>query len=447
MSGARNRRFPRTAGAVPEVAPKIEREKIRHPQPKDLLLDAGEPGPSRQVSMAEHADGTIYAVGNDAYVDEADLDWTPQDDASAEASDWDYEPEDDWTLDGDDQSSSTGYEETVVDHGGEESGVVWEDDAYDDHFIEDDPDEVTFGQASEDITLGPEVELAGRRDVRPKPPKPAPAPRARTPKQQTPRQRQRTMAPQPGRQPRTQGGDALAPPPMAGGFARRMEQQRQRPPPVAEADAQPVDNGRFSRTRATLGVTEDASDTEVLQPSRGGPTPRRRQAHPKPATPRSTGRRASRPRRGGARRKGLMKIASVLVLLVGGGWFAYQAMGSEGVQPMIDRVTSLLPLPLPGAGRTADDTSFGNQVGTVSPEQAISDLEQRLRQQQGDAAASAADGPPIPKFKPLPGTTRSLAVGGPADAADESQLAANGGEDDGGEPSIFEQIWRYLSPG
>lgn len=153
--------------------------------------------------------------------------------------------------------------------------------------------------------------------------------------------------------------------------------------------------------------------------------------------------------------KGLIAVL-LLVLLAGGGWYGYRTIGPEGVQPMIDRLTTLIPLP--GMSRTASDTSFGdvNSPGALSAEQALSNLEERTGQQNGgdapegaiDPATLDAGGPPIPVFKPSPlGTTRSLSAGTPIGSTDQAQLATNGSGEDGGEPSIFLQLWQFLRPG
>lgn len=183
-----------------------------------------------------------------------------------------------------------------------------------------------------------------------------------------------------------------------------------------------------------LGVPEDDGSEQVLQPTRRSPPKRRRQPPaPSRARPRLDQPFAARNVRGGHR--ALIAIA-VAAVIAAGGWLAFQSIGPDGFRPMIDRLTALVSLP--GSTRTAEDSSFGDREDGVSPEQAVSNLETRARQETG-----GADGPPIPKFKPLPGATRSLSAG----SDDPAQLAANGGEDDSGEPSIFEQLWRYLSPG
>lgn len=160
------------------------------------------------------------------------------------------------------------------------------------------------------------------------------------------------------------------------------------------------------------------------------------------------------------RTKGVVAVL-LLALLAGGGWYGYRTYGLDGVQPMIDRLTTLIPLP--GMSRTAADTSFGEgeATGSLSAEQALSDLEQRVEQSSGggqsgaggpsddpiDPATVDALGPPIPAFKPTPlGTTRSLAADTPAGSGDQAQLAANG-DNEGGEPSILEQLWQFLRPG
>ena len=149
-------------------------------------------------------------------------------------------------------------------------------------------------------------------------------------------------------------------------------------------------------------------------------------------------------------------MIALLVLLAGGGWFAYQSAGPDGAQSLLDRLSALVPLS--GSSRTAADSSFGNldanETGLSSAEQALSNLEQRIRQQDdGQAAAPTTDpdGPPIPQFKPLPGATRSLSVETPAGAIDDARVVASEDAISDSEQanglSIFKQLWRYLSPG
>ena len=445
MSGGQNRRFPRTARAMPEARPKIEREKIRHRRPNDLRFDDGEGPVSRQTQRAGEVDHDTYV--DDPRYQDAEDDWTAEEDDGQEASAWDEEPEGDWVLDGDDDGHhDEGVEVEEGAHGDfeEDGGVVWEDDAYPAEPIDDSPDEMSFGPQVESSGFAPEVELAARRDVRPKAPRPAPAPRTRVPDQSQRRQK--------GRQSRSDWGDATD---------ELVAQQPSSRKPVSEHHQHPAgpvhaDGKRFSRTRATLGAPAaiaGVADEEVLEQPRFSPPQRRRQAQ-QPAPPSlRAGRRATN-RHGKGRGKGLMTIA-LLVLLAGGGWFAYQSAGPDGAQSLLDRLSSLVSLP--GSSRTAADSSFGNldanETGLSSAEQALSNLEQSIRQQDDGQAAPTTDpdGPPIPQFKPLPGATRSISVETPAGATDDAQVVAS--EDAISESeqanglSIFKQLWRYLSPG
>jgi len=94
-----------------------------------------------------------------------------------------------------------------------------------------------------------------------------------------------------------------------------------------------------------------------------------------------------------------VQVVAVLIVLVGS-WFAFQAIGSGGLRLMINQLSGFMPFS--DSSRTASDTSFGGSAapGPVSAEEALSDLEARSRQQNGEE--TAPDGPPIPAFKPLP---------------------------------------------
>ena len=482
MSGGSNRRFPRTARALAEPSPTIEREKIRHRRPNDLLFDGPEPPPSSHAPLIDDLDdgrhaGDAYSEDDSHYVDEPS-DWAEDDDAVPAASAWDEESEDDWVLhgEGDTASRSDLFDEGVgrqddyveIYDDEEESGVVWEeDDTVPDHLSFEQPDEIALGQEKQSFGFAPEVELAGRRDVRPKPPRPAPAQRpaaARRPARQQrmagePRGRRRDE----GRLPLDRSGEAelqSRPAPL--------EPRQRSDEAAARPSAAPADTDRFSRTRATLGMPAGGmaagADDQVLQQPRRATTGRRRQAQKAPSPP-SAPNMPKRDRYGAitsrrGRTKGVVALL-LFALLTGGGWYGYRTFGLEGVQPMVDRLTTLIPLP--GMSRTAADTSFdeGETAGSLSAEQALSDLEQRVEQSSGggqsgaggpsddpiDPATIDAVGPPIPAFKPTPlGATRSLAADAPAGSGDQAQLAANG-ENEGGEPSILEQLWQFLRPG
>lgn len=462
MNGGQNRRFPRTARAMPEARPKIEREKIRRPRTNDLLFDEGDAPGTRQSHLTDNVEqGTPI---DDSRYEDTGEDWTAEESESEEASvAWDHDPEDDWVLDGDDRGRADDAVEVfeggedVHDDFEDESGVVWEDEALPEEHPGDSPDELSFGSPSESENFAPEVELAGRRDVRPKAPRPIQEePRTRGPGQQQRQQRPPQGRPQ-VRQPQPDWDDSNEPIASQHGFRKPAFEARQRPTGPTQAD-----DAQFSRTRATVGGAAGAlvggPDEEVLEQPRSNPPQRRRQAQPAPAqrrpapaSPRSGKRNASRSGKAPPS-KGL--IAAVLLVLIAGiGWFAYQSAGPDGVRSMLDRLSALVPLP--GSSRTAADTSFGgqdtNDTGAVSAEQAISNLEQRLRQQESGQAAPAAR-PPIPQFKPLPGATRSLSVTAPTETTDDAQLAATNQDAASGDEqinglSIFEKLWSYLSPG
>lgn len=469
MSAGPNRRFPRTARAMPEARATIERDKIRHRRPNDLMFDDAETPPTRRSLLTDDFvdDRT---PGNDAYEnggrdDDVDMGWANEDESS-QAPVWDDESEDDWVLAGDDEpDSQTPDSQTIEDdfYEEDEGGVVWEDEAFPEP--ENNPDEVTFGQEETTFGFAPEVELAGRRDVRPKPPRPAPPPgQARAPENRGQRRPTRRQG-RPSQQRRDWAEDIdptiQAHPAREASFEQpdRPAETFARPP----ASSPPAGQGRFSRTRAMLGVADDDAHEEVLQQPRRGPTNRRRQARAAP--PPVPSNMPKRDRYGAirtGRRHGRGLIAVLLLaLLAGGGWFAYQSLGPDGIRQMVDRVTALLPLPQ--SSRTAADTSFGEtETGeTLSADQALADLEQRIKQQEqgaatagqtpaaADPATTSADGPPIPKFKPLPGQTRSLSADATS-STDGAQVAANDGEtgeDDVGAFTIFERLWRYINPG
>lgn len=460
MSGGQNRRFPRTASAIPEARPTIEREKIRHRRPNDLLFDSPEPPVTRRSLLTDDDVGETDAVDHDVYDQDTGDDWTVPREEASEAVVWGDEPEDDWVLAGDDDRGAEIYDEDGYVDDDDESGVVWEDDAFVEPDPAEEPDELSFGRQEATFGFAPEVELAGRRDVRPKPPRAAAQPRAGAPR------------PQPRREPSP--GQHRSRPHRAGHRPVETEPDlegpsfREVPPPGPRGGWRPQDgpsaeSGRFSRTRATMGVAEEDAGEEVLQRPRQGPSQRRRLAQAAPSSPNRASALPNLPKRdrygairsGRGRRKGLI-AAVVLMLLAAGGWYAYRTIGPDGIGPMIERLTAIVPLP--GATRTAADTSFGDPEteAAVTSEQALADLERRIQQQEGgdlpsDAAASGTDAPPIPKLKPLAGATRSLSSEVPAAAAgDQPQLAANeeeGGDGEAGALSIFQQLWRYLNPG
>lgn len=495
-----------------ESRPTIEREKIRHRRPNDMRLDDGSTPVSRHPLVTEEPDGSSHQdyvfpdeqvyQDDGLYVDEANHleetseDWSREPDEAVVFSSWDDESEGDWELNpelGDGEPSfgrprPHGDQTDLVVDEDEDGGVIWEDDEAASRTGFDHPDEIAFGDQRSPMPTDPEVELAGRRDIRPKPPRPAQSQRPQAQRSQAPNlqsARPQPMRPAaetrpPRQQPRarqSQFQDELVerpvgPPPLI-------------PSPLIEDDTPPLieediivepgrrpgasapaaapgpasEVGHFSRPRGPSGMAPGSAmgrDEEVLQqPRQGGAAPRRRQAHPTPGMPSSL--RPTAARRGKGWSKGLIAAVALVLAIVAGG-LAYLASGLGDGHPMVDRLTSILPLN--GSNRTAADTSFGNQEAqpSVSAEQAISDLEQRIQQQNGgvaasgqaasDPAANRVDGPPVPKFKPLPGATRSLTA--PQVDTGGARLAANGGEPvegESGEPSLIEQLWRYINPG
>lgn len=482
MSKGPNRRFPRTAQAMPEARPTIERDKIKHRRPNDLMFEGDAAGSSVEPRAAGTGEGELY--DDDGHDETVDVDWSDQGEVVSEPSDWDEESEGDWVLDaGGDQAAGDAGEIVYEEEAGEaddgvylddedEAGVVWEEDDFSEEEVLEGPDEVSFGQQSQGFGFAPEVELAGRRDVSPKAPKPPPPLRPKT--QPRPNsKRQQSQAP--GRQHEVDWSppddlDGSGPPAIEAGFARRQPDAG--PTPARSPDQAPAAARRASTKRAALDVVDDgvigaplagagAGNQQALRQPRPDVAQRRRQKHPAPAAQDRSGRRhPARRGKGGVPR--LAILALVLVLIAGGGWFAYRSIGPDGIQPVIDRVTALLPFP--NSTRTAADTSFGDQETpeTVSAEQALARLEDSARQENGgvagttsapvaaDEAAVRTDGPPVPQFKPLPGDPAPVPAEKPDVSTDQTRLAANDsdtGEGEAGAPSIFEQIWRYLSPG
>jgi hypothetical protein len=234
-------------------------------------------------------------------------------------------------------------------------------------------------------------------------------------------------------------------------------------PPVAEPLLErEVEHGRFAGRHAAPEIAPAprmvAGDLVQQRARSSTPAPRRRQAKTGRASP---GRFSSMPlhqqlaaqqrRRGRA----ILAVAALTLLLVGG-WFGLRSVDAGGLGPMIERIAAFLPLT--DASRTAADSSFDHpEAGErLTPDEALADLEARIRQQNGDALAPAQttadpattrlDGPPVPVFKPLSGQSRSIAISqGAASPSDQAQLAGTAG--DGDEPTIFEQFWRYINPG
>ena len=353
---------------------------------------------------------------------------------SGEEQSWDDDTDDEWVFDG---TSSDRPDQGPADDG----GIVWDDSDSDDiHF--GDPQAAAY---DDDDVVGPEFELAGRRDVRPRAPRPRQAATSR------PKSR-RADAPPPRR--RSAAGKAATATAEPGG----EPVDHQPGPMVIESAEEERVTGRFARTQATIEQSQDAP-----QPTRRMPTPSSsRQAAPRrrQAQPAATATSYARPAR-----RGRMPLIILLIaaLISGGGWVVYRELSGQ----------SLLggwrdSIGLGGENRTAADTPF-NQ--TLTPEEAIGNLPVEPRDdgpsidvhtldifdkdgksQAGgplnpdyDPAIRDGDEPPIPKFKPrfnqqeLKALSRSIAT-----RSDEPAPAEQEAEPD---PSILERLWQYLGLG
>lgn len=361
----------------------IEREKIRHRRPDDMRHhDHGDEYYADEDELAQHPDTDT---------DEASATWSDEEEGwpdeveviADEQQGWDNEADDEWVFD---ESHGNPVED--------DSGVVWEEE------------DIAFGSPNtsdykDPDSYGPEVELAGRRDTRPRPPKRASAPRPD--REAAPRQRmdinERQFSP-----PRTPGPAAAKPPPNR--FARTqratMEIIDDRPAPPSQASAPSMQNRRASSRRLNV------------------PPPPTSQA-PKALTVR-------------------IPFGKILVVacLVFGGWMTYQGLGTSGPGEIMTRVAEMMGLS--SSGRSAADTSFGTPSST-SPEEALANLTGASNANNvpdtlspNDASARSGSGPsgtnqpPFPKFKPR-------------DEDGQAEIQASNG---GTSPSIFERLWSYF---
>ena len=454
MNVDQSRRLPRTSRAVPEAIPRVEREKIRHRKPGNSAMDRVDAPsrPSRTLAdMDERAyeeavvyetyeeDDVAYEVyGEEEVVSEErfpaeeaaeDEDWTAEAEAEDEPLSWDDDSEDEWELaperDGPsaeivaDDEVIYGDEDEVDEE--EEGGIIWEADA----FEEEQPveNENIYGNRDD----GQAVEFAGRQDIRPRsprssqagprplaPPPPRPAPEHEAPPAPRPQARRGQPGLRPPRPDRVAPGEPPIQEPLVREAPARqaaLEPPRRRtsPPPVDRVRASAATGGRGSGARAMINATASLLGTEKRasappQQARCGPAPRRRQARPLPDWP-TAGLQGAAARFGRAPSKGMIVG---LLLLLGGGWIAYDPQSLDRFQPTIDRLMSIMPFS--DGARTAENTAFGagESSDALTAQQALSELEARVRQQgqQGtqplDPAAGGPDGPPIPQFKPLP---------------------------------------------
>lgn len=464
MNTGQSRRLPRTSRAMPETIPEVEREKIRHRKPGHPDMDRGDAPPRRPRTLAEtnqpvHEDAVVYETYEEDEVayevygeeeavleesvaaedviedDDADDDWTAEPEEEEEPSSWDDDSEDEWELapERDETSADIVADDVVADDevvygdedGEEEGGIVWEADALDEEQPGDDED--LYGGGDEDEA----VDFAGRQDIRPRSPRPAqsgprplapPPPRPAPELEAQPVPRPKARRGQPGLRPSRPdwvdpGEPPIHEPPVREAPVRQVapepSRRRTSTPPVDRPAVPVATGGRGSGARAMINATASLLGTEKRapapkpappQPARCGPAPRRRQARPIPEWS-AAGIQDAAVRFGRTPRKGM--VLGLLVLLAGG-WIAYDPQSLDRFQPTIDRLMAVMPFS--DGARTAENTALGGletqDLGAA--QQALSELEARVRQQNGqgtapvDPAAAGTDGPPIPQFKPLP---------------------------------------------
>lgn len=427
-------------GAVSDDRLTIEREKIRHRRPDDMrpYADDGHEEPAAWPDD-EWSDQEVWSD------QEGDSDQEQQESWSNEEQSWDNEADGEWVFGG-----------ATPDEEPDDSGIVWEDD--DNIEISASHDHERY---EDNEVVGPEVELAGRRDVRPRAPKP-PSQHASKPRAaKVPKPRPASVPHPPGAEhQRRVVDDQLAPPTqpprMRGGLADDDVTHNQRSAPVRQSPPKDQSQGRFARTQATMEHGIDA------------PPPLVSTAPPPQTNRRSSSRRqqsqpATAPYYARPRRRWLKSLVLLVLLVVlgSGGWFTYRQFDVLGGIGLIDRLNGMLGLS--GSNRTAADTPFG---GAVSPEDAVANLPREnegdsgidvfsldaaQRQRTGDAGVQAGDplkrtdGPPLPEFKPRSGEQEQTSLSRSIDVPAEDERAAV--LDDNPEPSIFERLFSYLQPG
>ena len=431
MSGGPRSRFSRPIDPAPAERVTIEREKIRHRRPDDMRVQ----DPLDEPLLVDEQQDVDLAVDepddrlSSSWDDDGD-DW-PEQSGSADDDGWDdsSSADDEWVFE---EGSPEGP--ALNDPPADDGGIAWED-----------ADDIEIGGANEhpDYTderkFAPEVELAGRRDVRPKPPKRPRPPQAGRPGEAS-RQAQAKRPPSmenagPVSQPRAPIEEDEV------DFAIESPAMRQAGP--ASSQAKP----RFARTQATLEIDTDRPRTSGRQPpfqiSQQGSS-RRRQ--PQPMVPPAV---ATKPRS----RKYLTML--LVVALIGvGGWFAFRTIGERDVTGLIDGLSATL------GGRTGAETPFG---GASTPEEALRDLTRESQGQTpdlltpgsgdggyqvGDPSTSEAGDPPLPYFKPRTEATGQAAPSGSTlrvEQLDGEETGGSGVEaEDADGPSVMQKIWGNL---
>lgn len=429
MSGGPRSRFPRTTGSVSADRLTIEREKIRHRRPDDMRVHGPHEAPpsADPMSSQDWPDDEGYDDAQSPWSEDND-EWPDQKESLPhEGQDWDEGSDDEWVFD------DPATEDPTADRLSEDAGITWEEDG----------DDIQIGASNvyddfdDAASLGPEVELAGRRDVRPRPPKP----RSTQARRQRPVDDGRVHA-------RSRTSEDYIDGDVAPG----------RPPsPVRQPAAKPS-RGRFARTQATIEIDSDQPPAATpripsLQTNHRPPS-RRRQ--PQPAAP------PPRIQQRGLGRRPLMTLV-ILALIVTGGWLTFQSLGEGGIAGLIKGWSESLGAS--GSGRTASDTPFGS---SPPPDEGLADLtreqgtteflpsgtENGTNSQTGgplslprDPVISGTDGPPIPQFKPrndAAGLTGAPNSSVQVQQLDVEDLAGKSDDDATDGPSAMQKIWGYL---
>lgn len=449
MSRRSNSRFSQTTRPHGSDQVTIERNKIRHRQPNDMRIQAGDDGlspsdpnqfPYSPMDEDQNEqtfwpdEGQAWA-GEEGWSNREDDEWSPdQNEASSvDHQGWDDGADDDeWVFEG------TPPEDPVAADDGD--GIVWED-SDDIQF-----DDANAGSYDDDRFVGSEVELAGRRDVRPKAPR---SPRQKPPATAAAQQTARRRAP-------FSPDEEIAPPPRQrrarlGPAGDRIERQA----PIIEEPDDERPSGRFARTQATIGQSQDLSSPTQRPsppPVNRRSSPRRRQAQALPAGTSYAG-----PSR---RRRLPLMLLLLAALLISGGFAAYRELSGPGLVDGWQEIVGLA-----GQNRTAADTPFNQNL---TPEEAVANLPSTsedapsagvstvdgLENNEGSQAGGPLDPqydpiigsrPPLPKFKPrfdeqdLKNLSRSVATRSNADNPTEDPTAV--------EPSLFDRLWNLLGLG
>lgn len=441
MSGGPRSRFPRTKSSVSQDRLTIEREKIRHRRPDDMRVH--EPDDAPEVADSDSprywSDDEQYDDSQSPWSDDNEP-WPNEEQTPAnKAQDWDEGADDEWVFD------DPGTDDRDAGLASEDRGVTWEDN--DDLRME--TSNVHKGDEDE-ISFGPEVELAGRRDVRPKPPK---KPRPGQPKHQ-----QTIDDDQPVSRSQAdlgQDDDDFAlegPPPPAPSPARKAKAPQSRgwsPRPRAQA----------GRAQGSIEIASESpssvSRMPPLQKNNRPPPSRRRQ--PQPAMPMPSAKQRS------GKRSSPWMMLLMFALAGTGGWLAYQSLDPQGSGALIERWSDSLGISGSG-GRTASDTSFGSSAptdgdltnSTPAPEttEFLPSTTDPNSQTGGplsrpdDPVTTATDGPPLPKFKPLDnspsGSAGAAASSVQVEEPESNNSPANTPEEAAEGPSVMQKIWGNL---